>query len=145
MWMVARAAMAHSKLQCCFNAALARSQTTSVGCTFLVFNFLKTTTGDFQHRPQVTSITIANEHSRIGLSSRPNDGSATREVKMRNWSLAIATSALLTFDRADQLVTESLARMIELMTVRKVTARLEGEVAALRSPPKRRRWWRRAG
>ena len=47
-------------------------------------------------------------------------------------------------DRADKLVTESLAQLIELMTVREVTARLEGEVAALRSPPKRR-WWRRAG
>jgi hypothetical protein len=48
-------------------------------------------------------------------------------------------------DRADQLVTESLAQMIELMTVREVNGRLEGELAALRSPPKRPRWWRRAG
>jgi hypothetical protein len=39
------------------------------------------------------------------------------------------------------LVTEALAQMIELMTVREVTARLEGEVVALRSPP--RRWWQR--
>ena len=48
-------------------------------------------------------------------------------------------------DRADKLVTESLAQLIELMTVREVTARLEGELAALRSPPERRWWQRSAG
>ena len=42
-------------------------------------------------------------------------------------------------------MTESLAQLVELMTVREVNGRLEGELAALRSPPKRRRWWRRAG
>ena len=48
--------------------------------------------------------------------------------------------------RSDHLMSCLLAQTIDLMTVCEVTARLEGEVAALRSPPKRHRWWqRRAG
>ena len=63
----------------------------------LVIKFLKTTKGDFQHRLAVTPITTARNDSRIALLSRPNDGSAIWEAKMRIRSLAIvATSALLT-------------------------------------------------
>jgi hypothetical protein len=48
--------------------------------------------------------------------------------------------------RSDRLMSCLLAQTIDLMTACDVTARLEGEIAALRSPPKRRRWWqRRAG
>jgi len=43
-------------------------------------------------------------------------------------------------DRADRLMTEMLKATAELMTAREVTARLEGEVAALR--PKPMTWWR---
>src|SRR5262245_7352069 len=38
-------------------------------------------------------------------------------------------------DRADRLMTEMLKATAELMTAREVTARLEGEVAALRPKP----------
>jgi hypothetical protein len=41
--------------------------------------------------------------------------------------------------RAEQLMTELLTAMEEAMTAREKTARLEGELAALRSRP----WWRR--
>jgi hypothetical protein len=48
--------------------------------------------------------------------------------------------------RSDQLMSCLLAQTIDLMTACEVTARLEGELATLRLPPKRRRWWqRRAG
>jgi hypothetical protein len=47
----------------------------------LVFNSLKTTSGDFQHRPQVTWLTPASEHPRIGFSSRPNDGAQLGKSK----------------------------------------------------------------
>ena len=48
--------------------------------------------------------------------------------------------------RSDRLMSCLLAQTIDLMTACEVTARLEGEIAALRSPPNRRRWWqRRAG
>ena len=43
-------------------------------------------------------------------------------------------------DRADRVVTELLKATAELMTAREVTARLEGEIAALR--PKPMTWWR---
>jgi hypothetical protein len=43
-------------------------------------------------------------------------------------------------DRADRLVTELLKATADLMTAREVTARLEGEIAALR--PKPMTWWR---
>jgi hypothetical protein len=42
-------------------------------------------------------------------------------------------------DRADRLVTELLKATADLMAAREVTARLEGEIAALRPKPKT--WW----
>jgi hypothetical protein len=44
-------------------------------------------------------------------------------------------------ERSDQLMCHLLAQTIDLMTAGEVNARLEGEIAALRSP--RRRWWQR--
>ena len=46
-------------------------------------------------------------------------------------------------ERADRLVTELLKATSDLLAAREGTARLEGELAALRSIPKveRRRWW----
>jgi hypothetical protein len=43
--------------------------------------------------------------------------------------------------RSDQLMCHLLAQTIDLMTAGEANARLEGEIAALRSP--RRRWWQR--
>jgi hypothetical protein len=43
-------------------------------------------------------------------------------------------------DRADRLMTELLRPTADLMAAREVTARLEGEIAALR--PKPMTWWR---
>src|SRR5262245_9357775 len=43
-------------------------------------------------------------------------------------------------DRADRMVTELLKATADLMAAREVTARMEGEIAALR--PKPMSWWR---
>lgn len=45
-------------------------------------------------------------------------------------------------DRADRLVAELLKATANLIMTREMAAKLEGEIAALRSPPQPMSWWR---